>query len=412
MPIEIKRCRVCASERLDHVLDLGVQYLTGVFPRTQVHSELSKGPLRLVRCARESGCGLVQLAHSYDATDMYGENYGYRSGLNPSMVRHLESRVRAITQSKAINPGDVVIDIGSNDGTTLGFYPESCVRIGIDPTAKKFESYYPPNIITRCDFFSKETALAASHGRKAAVITAFSMLYDLDDPVSFVQQVADVLDADGIFVFEQSYMPLMLERVSFDTICHEHIEYYGLRQIEWILNAAGLEAIDVELNDVNGGSFAVTAAHCGRYPAKNAVSVLRAREQPLWSHISERLDGFSKAVEKALQELNQLIRSELNNGKTFGALGASTKGNVLLQAAQLGPNEISLVGDINPDKHGRFTPGTGIPIVSEHDALSARCDYYIVLPWHFRDFFERAPHLAGKRLVFPLPKLEIVSPGQ
>ena len=341
---------------------------------------------------------------------MYGANYGYRSGLNASMVRHLKSRIDAVLKRQPIASGDVVIDIASNDGTSLGFYPAMCTRIGIDPTAEKYKRFYPTDVIRVCDFFSKESALTASHGRRALVITAFSMMYDLEDPTSFVRQVADVLDPSGIFVFEQSYLPLMLERVAFDTICHEHIEYYGLRQIDWILRAANLEIIDVELNDINGGSFAVTAAHRGCFEISSAVQRLRDEESTLWSEMSMRLSQFRLATEQLLGDLKEFVQTELTKGKTFAALGASTKGNVLLQAARLGPTEIVQIGDVNPDKFGCFTPGSGIPILPEKDVLARNFDYYIVLPWHFKDFFLSSPQFHGRRLVFPLPEFSVVIP--
>lgn len=401
-------CRICGGETLEEVVDLGIQFLTGVFPPSQRHPDLPKGPLRLVRCAATNGCALVQLSHSYEPAEMYGANYGYRSGLNPSMVRHLKTRIDAILTRQPVGSGDVVLDIASNDGTSLGFYPTASTRIGIDPTAEKFKSFYPEGVIRISDFFSKASVLAASQGQRALVITAFSVMYDLEEPTLFVRQVADVLDQSGIFVFEQSYLPLMLKRVAFDTICHEHIEYYGLKQIDWILATANLEVIDVELNDINGGSFAVTAAHQGRFKISSAVQRLRDEESNLWSDVSVQLDQFRLSTKQLINDLKQFVQSELAKGRTFAALGASTKGNVLLQAADFGPSEIAEIGDVNSDKFGCFTPGSGIPILPEEDVLARDFDYYIVLPWHFRDFFLSSPRFRGRRLVFPLPSLEVV----
>jgi len=341
---------------------------------------------------------------------MYGANYGYRSGLNPSMVRHLNSRIGSILTRQPVGSGTVVIDIASNDGTSLCFYPSSSTRIGIDPTAEKYKDFYPSDVIRVCDFFSKESALAASQGQKALVITAFSMMYDLEDPTTFVSQVAEVLDPSGIFVFEQSYLPLMLERVAFDTVCHEHIEYYGIRQIDWILSTTDLEIIDVELNDVNGGSFAVTAAHQGRFEISPAVQRLRDEESNLWSDVSGRLNRFRLSTKQLINDLKTFVQAELAQGMTIAALGASTKGNVLLQAAHLGPEEITQIGDVNPDKHGRFTPGSAIPIVSEDEVLAGNFDYYLVLPWHFKEFFLNSPRFRNRQLVFPIPHLSIVTP--
>jgi NDP-4-keto-2,6-dideoxyhexose 3-C-methyltransferase len=389
------------------VLDLGEQYLTGVFPKTKESQTLSKGPLHLVRCCETDGCGLVQLSSSFDPSEMYGDNYGYRSGLNPSMVRHLKSRADKITRRISLADSDVVMDIGSNDGTTLGFYSGHLTRVGIDPTAQKFRHFYPSDCLVAAEFFTADLALSITNGRQAKVISAFSMMYDLEQPVDFVKQVARVLDADGIFVFEQSYLPLMLERTAFDTICHEHLEYYAMRQIDWILRAAGLEAIDVELNDVNGGSFAVTAAHDSRFMPSEKVAELRRSEERLWSDPRTPLGKFSKQSREAIRALQEFVTAQRAKGNRIAGLGASTKGNVLLQAAELGPEYISVIGDVNPDKEGRVTPGSWIPIVSEADALAGNFDYYLVLPWHFKEFFLQSPVFTGRRLVFPLPKLAV-----
>lgn len=405
--VESFTCRICGGSQFESVIDLGDQYLTGVFPAAADAETLSKGPLHLVRCCEAEGCGLVQLSRSFDPREMYGANYGYRSGLNPSMVRHLKSRVNKITQRSSLYESDVVIDVGSNDGTTLGFYPDHLTRVGIDPTAKKFRHFYPPDCLVAADFFSADLAMSITKGRSAKVITAFSMMYDLEQPVDFVRQIKQVLDADGIFVFEQSYLPLMLQQVAFDTICHEHLEYYAMRQIDWILHEAGLEAIDVELNEVNGGSFAVTAAHPSRFTPSESVVELRRNEKVLWSDPRTPLARFREQSFDAIRELQEFVKAQRLAGKRIAGLGASTKGNVLLQAAKLGPDYISVIGDVNPDKEGRLTPGSWIPIVSEADALAGNFDYYLVLPWHFREFFLSSPTFNGRRLVFPLPQLAV-----
>ncbi|MBI3633461.1 MAG: methyltransferase, partial [Candidatus Vogelbacteria bacterium] len=230
---KVSKCRVCGNPELVLVVDLGEQYLTGVFPKVNNEANLTKGPLRLVKChGDEHCCGLLQLEHSYDLGEMYGENYGYRSGLNSSMVSHLHNKVRQIQSRVKLQQGDLVVDIGSNDGTTLSAYPKDLQLVGIDPTGAKFSAYYPSHVSLIPDFFSAEVLTKHLPGKKAKVVTSFSMFYDLESPVDFARQVASVLDAvDGIWVFEQSYMPLMLERNSYDTICHEHLEYYGLEQI-------------------------------------------------------------------------------------------------------------------------------------------------------------------------------------
>jgi NDP-4-keto-2,6-dideoxyhexose 3-C-methyltransferase len=410
----VSACRVCGNRHLVEVVDLGEQYLTGVFPRTAETTQLTKGPLQVVKCHgdRNGACGLIQLRHTYDSGEMYGDNYGYRSGLNRSMVAHLRGKISTIMARVNLTPGDLVIDIGSNDGTSLAAYPDHLTRVGIDPVVVKFQKFYPPGVVLIPSLFSAELVTKRFPTRKAKVITSFSMMYNLEDPQYFVREVASLLDLDnGVWVFEQSYLPLMLERMSFDTICHEHIEYYGLRQIEWLLGRADLRIIDVEFNDVNGGSFSVVAAHRGSsHPdASGVVNEILRYEETLGLDGLDVYAKFSAAIAGVCSELKHFLATAKAEGKRVCAIGASTKGNVLLQYCGLTANDIEVIGEINPDKFGAVTPGTWIPIEDESRVLASQPDYLLVLPWHFRENFLSNPSYKGRRLVFPLPRLEIVS---
>ena len=411
---KIDCCRICGNQNLVAVVDLGEQHLTGVFPRRADSRALTRGPLRLVKChGADDVCGLLQLEHSYDLGEMYGENYGYRSGLNASMVRHLHAKVNRIRAMVDLKPRDLVLDIGSNDGTTLGAYPADLQLAGIDPTGEKFRQYYLPHIELISDFFSADLLTQAYPGRKAKVITSFSMFYDLESPIDFARQIASILDPhDGVWVFEQSYMPLMLERTAYDTICHEHLEFYGLAQIVWLAEKAGLQIVDVELNDVNGGSFSVVAAHRGaKYrDVDGVVARLLAKEEAAGLSSLEPYHAFHDRTQASRSALQAFVASAKQEGKRICGLGASTKGNVVLQYCGFSASDIDVIGDVNPDKFGAVTPGTWIPIEEEKKVLASRPDYLLILPWHFRDFFLRNPTFAGRRLVFPLPQLEIVTP--
>lgn len=410
MYTKIEKCRVCKNKNLELVVDLGEQYLTGVFPKKEDMARLTKGPLRLVKCHGQ-GCGLLQLEHTFSPPEMYGENYGYRSGLNRSMVNHLQSKVQKIVGMTQLKKGDLVIDIGSNDGTTLGFYPDDLDLVGIDPTGKKFHKYYAPHVQLIPDFFSAKLVTAKFAGKKAKVITSFSMFYDLEEPVEFAKDIASVLDPqNGVWIFEQSYMPMMLDTNSYDTICHEHLEYYGLKQIKWIVEAAGMKVVDVETNNVNGGSFSVVAALSGSQREANTAVInmfLKDEEDRKLDSLAP-YQAFFKRAQESRKELVDFLHAARKEGKTVNGLGASTKGNVVLQFCQLGTSDIPAIGDVNPDKFGAVTPGTSIPIEDEKRILEARPDYLLVLPWHFREFFVKNPAFKGRKLVFPLPKLEVV----
>jgi C-methyltransferase C-terminal domain/Putative zinc binding domain/Methyltransferase domain len=405
----LEACRLCSSAALEPVLDLGRQSLTGVFPK-DVGEEVTSGPLQLVWC---SGCTLLQLAHSYSLEEMYGWNYGYRSGLNRSMVTHLQDKARALEKSAGIRPGDVVIDIGSNDGTLLAGYSTSdLVRVGIDPTGPKFAQYYPDDVLLVPEFFSAEVFRAQVPGRSARIVTSIAMFYDLEHPVDFAREVAEILTEDGVWHFEQSYMPSMLRSTSYDTVCHEHLEYYSLDVVRRLLDEAGLKVVDVRFNRVNGGSFAVTARRRDAdSSASGLVEWFRAQEQRMQLSTPKPFRDFQRRVFQHRQDLQELIRVLRADGASVMGYGASTKGNVLLQFCGFTPEDLPAIAEVNPDKFGKVTPGTGIPIVSEDEAKAARPDYLLVLPWHFREgIVQREAEFlrSGGRLIFPLPEIEIV----
>jgi hypothetical protein len=409
-PVRIAHCRVCKGRDLRSVLNLGDQVLTGVFPR-ELPARITAGPLELAWC---SSCTLLQLAHSYDASEMYGSNYGYRSGLNRSMVEYLAQKARWLSKFCPLAEGDVVVDIGSNDGTLLKSYQVAGIqRIGIDPTAEKFREHYPSDIAVVPQFFSKRAFDSVARGGSAKLITSIAMFYDLEDPVAFARDIAACLADDGVWHLDQSYMPAMLRTNSYDTVCHEHVEYYSLATILRILEAAELELLDIAMNAANGGSFALSAAKrsSGHKPNLAVIDWVLQQEAKLGLGTLEPYREFEARVFRQRSDLQSLIHALCRAGKKIAGYGASTKGNVLLQFCGLTSREIICIADVNPDKHGAYTPGTGIPIVSEADARRERPDYYLVLPWHFKPGIlqrEQEYFANGGRMIFPLPEIEIV----
>lgn len=406
----ITGCRICGNADLVKVISLGDLCLTGIFPRSE-SAEVLCGPVDVVKCNESSGCGLVQLEQTYNAGTMYGENYGYRSGLNKSMVQHLHRKVEKIKEYGVLENGDTIIDIGSNDSTALNAYGlDKYKLVGIDPSGEKFKSYYPPEIKLIADFFSEDTIKAALKGQKAKVITSFSMYYDLDDPVAFAREIEKSLQDDGIWVLEQSYLPAMLATNSFDTICHEHLEYYAYKQIDWICKKVGLKILEVEFNSVNGGSFSLVVAKEGSKKQPNYAKIEKVKADEKTAGISEIqvYREFDNRIKICRNHVIDFVQSESSAGKTIYGLGASTKGNVLLQYCSIKHPNIKAVGEINPEKYGSFTPGSLIPIIPEDKLLDLEPDYLLVLPWHFREFFLNSERFRGRNLVFPLPQIEVV----
>jgi hypothetical protein len=405
----IDQCRIGGGNHLISVLDLGYQALTGVFPKDP-KAEITTGPLRLVWCPES---GLLQLDHSYDLGEMYGDNYGYRSGLNQSMVRHLSTKVHQLEIFAGLAAGDTVLDIGSNDATSLKAYATGGLnRFGMDPTGVKFAKYYPEGVRLIPDFFSAAAYFAAG-GKPAKIVTSIAMFYDLENPIAFARQIEEVLAPGGMWHFEQSYMPSMLRMTSYDTICHEHLEYYSLGTVNKILDAAGLRAIDVKMNAVNGGSFAVTAVRKSdpRRGQEAVIDWLLGQEDRMGLDTPRPYREFEERVFRHRADLMRLLKTLAADGKTVLGYGASTKGNVVLQFCGVTTAEMPAIAEVNVEKFGAFTPGTHIPIISEAEARAMKPDYFLVLPWHFKEGIvaREAEFLAnGGRMIFPFPEIEIV----
>jgi hypothetical protein len=408
---EIKKCRLQKSPDLISVLNLGNQYMTGIFPKS-LDQHVHKCPLELVWCKKSN---LLQLKHTYDLGQMYGDNYGYRSSLNSGMVKHLQTKVAFLETIVALNKDDLVIDIGSNDATTLKAYSnKNIIKVGIDPTGGKFKKYYSDAINLIIDFFPTEELKTRFPKKKAKIITSIAMLYDLEDPMSFVKGITEILDDEGIWHFEQSYLPLMLKENAYDTICHEHLEYYTLSNIKYMVEKFDLKIVDVQTNDINGGSFAVSVAHASANNYRineDNVERLLAEEEEMKLNTLKPYREFEQRVFQHKEDLRKLVLSLVADGKKILGYGASTKGNVLLQFCGFTKNEIPFIAEVNKDKFGHYTPGTKIPIISELEAKKMKPDYFLVFPWHFKknilkresDFIKN-----GGKFIFPLPKIQIV----
>lgn len=405
----LKKCRSCSKEDLIETLSLGEQYLTGVFPK-KIRQEITKGPIDLVWCAN---CGLLQMKQSYSLSEMYGENYGYRSGLNASMVTHLRNKIRMLEILAKPVESDLVIDIGSNDATSLRAYTGSHEKVGIDPTGKKFKEFYEVGIALIPDFFSKDVFTKAFPGRKAKIITSIAMFYDLESPVDFIKDIHAVLADEGIWHFEQSYMPSMLRTNSYDTICHEHLEFYSFEVVKGMLENCGMRVIDVQMNSINGGSFAITAckAEASYKSNRPVIDWLLSQEQLMGLKTSKPYFEFAKRVAQHRDALKSLIESLVADRKKIFGYGASTKGNVLLQYCGFTTAHIPYIAEVNEEKFDSYTPGTNIPIISEVEARAMNPDYFLVLPWHFKHGIlekERDYLANGGKFIFPLPEIEIV----
>jgi hypothetical protein len=406
---QIEKCRISGSTNLINVLSLGEQTLTGVFPKS-LEEQITKGPLDLVWCPDS---GLLQLKQSFSLEEMYGDNYGYRSGLNKSMVNHLNNKIKNLEKLVNIGLKDLVLDIGSNDATSLKAYSGNHIKVGIDPTGYKFKEYYTNDIELISDFFSAKVFDSHFSNKKAKIVTSIAMFYDLEDPGKFVRDIESILADDGIWHFEQSYMPSMLRTNSYDTICHEHLEFYSFKVVKNLLESNGLRVIDVQMNAINGGSFAVTACKKSSQYQSNTpvINWMVKQEDEMGLDTPKPYRDFEDRVYRHRKNLMDLIEALVSDGKKIIGYGASTKGNVLLQFCNITANHIPYIAEVNEEKYGCYTPGSHIPIISEKEARAMKPDYFFVLPWHFKaGILEREKEFLaeGGKFIFPLPEIEII----
>jgi C-methyltransferase C-terminal domain/Methyltransferase domain/Putative zinc binding domain len=414
-------CRICDSAHLTPILSLGEQHIAGAFAEPGGRQPVNRAiPLELVRCdvtRDQDACGLIQLRHTVPGSILY-HSYWYRSGVNQTMTRNLHEIAGQAEEIVGLQPGDLVLDIGCNDGTLLdGYQVEQLHYLGFDPSDVTRYAAAKGYDVVRA-FYSYDEFKRRYADRKAKVVTTIAMFYDLEDPRAFVADVAAALAEHGVWVMELHYLPAMLEKNAFDVIVHEHLEYYSLAVIERLLGEAGLQAVRAELNDVNGGSIRLFIGHAARLPTTTedarSLQDLRIREFEMALDASEPYERFATNVEQVRAELADLCRRLVADHKTIHVYGASTKGNTILQHAGIDSSLIPFAADRNPDKWGSETIATHIPIISEEDSRAMNPDYYLVMPWHFLDEFLDREHeflQRGGQFIVPLPSVRIIPDG-
>jgi hypothetical protein len=411
-------CRICGCEHLAPVLSLGEQRIAGAFADPGGDQPVQRAiPLELVRCDMtrdQEACGLIQTKHTVPGSILYS-SYWYRSGVNRTMTENLHGIARGVEAIMPLESGDLVVDIGCNDGTLLdGYATEGLRYLGFDPSDMvRYARAKGYDVVN--DFYSVQALHQRRPHQKAKAVTSIAMFYDLEHPRTFVADVAEALADDGIWVIELHYLPLMLEANAFDAIVHEHLEYYSLAVIERLVGEEGLEVVSAELNDMNGGSIRLFIGHQGAHKRsaeqQEALTALRVSEFELALDAPEPYEAFRLGVERVRDDLVRTCREIRDAGKTIHVYGASTKGNTILQYAGIDHDDIEAAADRNPDKWGSETIATRIPIISEEQSRAMNPDYYLALPWHFLDeFIEREQEFLqrGGKFIVPLPEVRVV----
>lgn len=413
-----KTCRICGCPAFTPVVSLGDQHISGAFADPKGKPPVQRRvPLELVRCdpaQDERACGLVQLRHTVPPKVLY-QSYWYESGINQTMRDNLAGIAQMAEKTVGLRSGDLVLDIGCNDGTLLKAYrAEGLRRLGIDPSNVALQARAAGLEVVN-DFFSAAAVRQAASEQKPKVITSIAMFYDLEHPNTFVQDIQAVLHERGLWVLELSYLPTMLEMNSFDTICHEHLEYYSLAALERLLAEHQLEVVDVTLNDINGGSFRICVGHAGKVtPSPEAlarVQELRLSEFELGLDSDIPYAAFRNNIKKIRKDLLAFLKKAKAQKKVVHGYGASTKGNSTLQYCGITPDLVPAIADRNERKWGAGTIGTNIPIISEAESRKQKPDYYLVLPWHFIEEFKQREKeflARGGQFVLPMPTVHVV----
>ncbi len=409
-------CRVCGSKSLRPVLSLGEHYVVN-FVDSGAEKPV-KAPMDLVLCnAKTGGCGLVQLRHTTSVELLYRQ-YWYKSGINQTMRDALADITDKAEKLVKLSSDDIVIDIGCNDGTLLRSYRNKEIQtIGFDPA----ENLVPESSVGTTkiinDFFNYPAFKKNLSDKKAKVITSIAMFYDLDDPNTFVSDIGKALDDNGLWIVQQNYLVGMLEQRAFDNIVHEHLEYYSLLAMNNLLKRHNMEIFDVELNNLNGGSFRTYIRKKGNTAikpfqgAEKRLKDVERREAELGLDDTKIYDDFASNINGIRDKVVNFVKAEKAKGKKIYVYGASTRGNTMLQYFGLNNSIITAAAERSKDKWGKKTVGTNIPIISEEQARKEKPDYFLVLPWFFRkEFIQRESDYlrAGGKFIFPLPKFDVV----
>mgnify|MGYP001176259403 FL=1 len=407
--MKISKCRICSSKKFSKLFSLGKQSFTGKFPNSLNH-KIPKDHINLILCNK---CKLVQLDRNFNPNFLYGKDYGYRTGINLTMSNHVKYVAKEAIKISRPKQKDYILDIASNDGTLLNNYGNKFITVGIDPLINKYKKFYKKINYKISNFFTYKNLKKNNLDKKYKIITALSMFYDLKDPNSFIKDIKKILHEEGVFILEHADLLSILKYSLFDTICHEHLEYYSSKIIIELMKKNKLKVFDIKNSIINGGSTRYFVSHDNskfKIQTRKISNILK-EEIKFKLEKKETFLRFFKQINLIKRKIMSLLNKIVKNKKTIHGYGASTKGNVLLQYFGINKKYLNCIAERNPLKYNKFTPGTYIKIISEKKSRELKPDYYFVLPWHFKnEIIKRETKIRnlGTKLIFPLPKLKII----
>lgn len=403
----VNRCRICSNEELEEVLSLEPQYIGTTFVKDNESHPMSKikVPLTLQLCKI---CGLVQLKETVNSDLLYSDYY-YRTNVNDTMKRDLKELVDSVMRkSENIQTGDCVVDIGCNDGTMLTMYPSCFKRVGVDPAKNISWEHLEESIEIVNDYFSEESVLRGTGGKKAKVLTFCACFYDMPDPNETVSAIKKVLAEDGMAVIQVSYLLNTVKDMNIYDVCHEHIEYYSLETLIRLFNKYNLSIFDASLNGVNGGSLRVYVTHKeNHWPKSEGLRFILGMERRFGLDKTETYSKWNKTMVELKTITNNWLSDIVEKGGNYIGLGASTKGNVLLQFLGIDKTKMQYISDRSPVKVGLKTLGTDILLISEEEARWLNPTCMVLLPWNFEEEIlarEQEYIKNGGTIFVPLPQ--------
>ena len=406
--MKIKNCRNCKNTELFDLFSLGKISFTGRFPNT-IRQNVPKAYLNVLMCKK---CKLVQLDRNFDLNYLYGKSYGYRTGINKTMTDHVKKIVRKCSALVKLKSKQYVLDIGSNDATLLNFYANDIIKVGVDPLVNKYRKFYKKINYKISNFFKIKDIEKIKIKKKFKIISALSVFYDLRDPNKFIKEIKKILDDKGVFVLEHVDLYYIIKNNIFDTICHEHLVFYSTKIIIEMMKNNGLKVFNHEYNEINGGSSRYYICHSKtNFKVSKNIKKVLLRENLQGIELKKTYKLFFTKILNEKIKLIKLIKKIKNEEQDIHGYGASTKGNVLLQFYNINNKVVNYIADRNPLKWNSFTPGTRIKIISESQSRKINPNFYLVLPWHFKNEIlirEKNIRKKGTKFIFPLPKVRVV----